>query len=113
MALEWVVLGYAAGAEAIMVLLLTLPGLGRLRKVRDSAELRIARLVHAIRASTPPEVDHEEPAQCALDCLGVDLLLDSVLRDPFDCSDRAVESAHREVEESGLMDLGRIGLREK
>lgn len=32
MALEWVVLGYAAGAEAIMLLLLTLPGLGRLRK---------------------------------------------------------------------------------
>ncbi|KAL7240183.1 hypothetical protein ACSBR2_005953 [Camellia fascicularis] len=32
MALEWVVLGYAAGAEAIMVLLLTLPGVDRLRK---------------------------------------------------------------------------------
>ncbi|XP_071735572.1 uncharacterized protein [Rutidosis leptorrhynchoides] len=32
MALEWVILGYAAGAEAIMVLLLTLPGLGPLRK---------------------------------------------------------------------------------
>ncbi|KAM0058684.1 putative B-cell receptor-associated protein [Helianthus debilis subsp. tardiflorus] len=32
MALEWVVLGYAAAAEAIMVLLLTIPGLGPLRK---------------------------------------------------------------------------------
>ncbi|KAL4637914.1 uncharacterized protein LOC142629305 [Castanea sativa] len=32
MALEWVVLGYAAAAEAIMVLLLTLPGLEGLRK---------------------------------------------------------------------------------
>ncbi|KAF8389960.1 hypothetical protein HHK36_024480 [Tetracentron sinense] len=32
MALEWVVLGYAAAAEAIMVILLTLPGLDRLRK---------------------------------------------------------------------------------
>ncbi|KAG9454727.1 hypothetical protein H6P81_007631 [Aristolochia fimbriata] len=32
MALEWVVLGYAAGAEAIMILLLTLPGVDRLRK---------------------------------------------------------------------------------
>ncbi|KAL2521884.1 hypothetical protein Fot_25807 [Forsythia ovata] len=32
MALEWVVLGYAAGAEAIMLLLLTLPGLDPLRK---------------------------------------------------------------------------------
>lgn len=32
MALEWVVLGYAAGAEAIMLLLLTMPGLDRLRK---------------------------------------------------------------------------------
>ncbi|KAK1301515.1 hypothetical protein QJS10_CPB12g01359 [Acorus calamus] len=32
MALEWVVLGYAAGAEAIMVLLLTLPGFDGLRK---------------------------------------------------------------------------------
>ncbi|KAA8529013.1 hypothetical protein F0562_033499 [Nyssa sinensis] len=32
MALEWVVLGYAAAAEAIMVLLLTLPGLDRLHK---------------------------------------------------------------------------------
>ena len=32
MALEWVVLGYAAAAEAIMVLLLTLPGLDALRK---------------------------------------------------------------------------------
>lgn len=32
MALEWVVLGYAAGAEAIMVLLLTLPGLDGLRR---------------------------------------------------------------------------------
>ncbi|XP_077240016.1 uncharacterized protein LOC143880922 [Tasmannia lanceolata] len=32
MALEWVVVGYAAGAEAIMLLLLTLPGLDRLRK---------------------------------------------------------------------------------
>ncbi|KAL6187026.1 hypothetical protein ACLB2K_043142 [Fragaria x ananassa] len=32
MALEWVVLGYAAGAEAVMVLLLTLPGLDGLRK---------------------------------------------------------------------------------
>ncbi|KAK8959208.1 hypothetical protein KSP40_PGU013961 [Platanthera guangdongensis] len=31
MALEWVVLGYAAGAEAIMLLLLTLPGLGQIR----------------------------------------------------------------------------------
>jgi beta-lactamase regulating signal transducer with metallopeptidase domain len=32
MALEWVVLGYAAGAEAVMLLLLTMPGLDRLRK---------------------------------------------------------------------------------
>ncbi|KAK7320067.1 hypothetical protein RJT34_04797 [Clitoria ternatea] len=32
MALEWVVLGYAAGAEAVMVLLLTIPGLDALRK---------------------------------------------------------------------------------
>ncbi|XP_042497782.1 uncharacterized protein LOC122076498 [Macadamia integrifolia] len=32
MALEWVVLGYAAGAEAIMLLLLTLPGMNPLRK---------------------------------------------------------------------------------
>jgi predicted anti-sigma-YlaC factor YlaD len=31
MALEWIVLGTAAGAEAIMLLLLTLPGLDRLR----------------------------------------------------------------------------------
>ncbi|KAM0833097.1 hypothetical protein ACQ4PT_064486 [Festuca glaucescens] len=31
MALEWVVLGYATGAEAIMLLLLTLPGLDALR----------------------------------------------------------------------------------
>ncbi|KAG2701512.1 hypothetical protein I3760_06G048700 [Carya illinoinensis] len=32
MALEWVVLGYAAGAEAVMVLLLTIPGLEGIRK---------------------------------------------------------------------------------
>ena len=32
MALEWVVLGYAAGAEAVMLLLLTLPGLDGLRR---------------------------------------------------------------------------------
>lgn len=32
MALEWVVLGYAAGAEAIMLLFLTLPGLDFLRR---------------------------------------------------------------------------------
>uniref|UniRef100_A0A5B6ZKX3 Endoplasmic reticulum transmembrane protein n=1 Tax=Davidia involucrata TaxID=16924 RepID=A0A5B6ZKX3_DAVIN len=32
MALEWVVLSYAAGAEAIMLLLLTIPGLDPLRK---------------------------------------------------------------------------------
>jgi Bap31/Bap29 transmembrane region len=32
MALEWVVLGYAAGAEAIMLLFLTLPGLDGLRR---------------------------------------------------------------------------------
>ncbi|RRT54753.1 hypothetical protein B296_00039034 [Ensete ventricosum] len=32
MALEWVVLGYTAGAEAIMLLFLTLPGLGGLRR---------------------------------------------------------------------------------
>ncbi|XP_004503366.1 uncharacterized protein [Cicer arietinum] len=32
MALEWVVLGYAAAAEAIMVILLTIPGLDALRK---------------------------------------------------------------------------------
>ncbi|XP_072952845.1 uncharacterized protein [Typha angustifolia] len=32
MALEWVVLGYAAGAEAIMLLLLTLPGFDGLRR---------------------------------------------------------------------------------
>ncbi|XP_027079452.1 uncharacterized protein [Coffea arabica] len=32
MALEWVVLGYAAAAEAIMLLLLTVPGLDPLRK---------------------------------------------------------------------------------
>ncbi|KAE8710300.1 Detected protein of confused Function [Hibiscus syriacus] len=32
MALEWVVLGYTSGAEAIMLLLLTVPGLDGLRK---------------------------------------------------------------------------------
>ncbi|KAI5677751.1 hypothetical protein M9H77_08701 [Catharanthus roseus] len=32
MALEWVVLSYTAAAEAVMVLLLTLPGLNHLRK---------------------------------------------------------------------------------
>lgn len=32
MALEWVMLGYAAAAEAVMLLLLTLPGLDPLRK---------------------------------------------------------------------------------
>ncbi|PRQ22728.1 putative B-cell receptor-associated protein 29/31 [Rosa chinensis] len=32
MALEWVVLGYAVDAEALMVLLITLPGLEGLRK---------------------------------------------------------------------------------
>ncbi|KAJ3677427.1 hypothetical protein LUZ60_003151 [Juncus effusus] len=32
MALEWVVLGYAAGAEAIMLLFLTLPGLDAIRR---------------------------------------------------------------------------------
>ncbi|KAI3744425.1 hypothetical protein L1987_57505 [Smallanthus sonchifolius] len=32
MAIEWVMLGYATGAEAIMVVLLTMPGLGPLRK---------------------------------------------------------------------------------
>ncbi|KHN16564.1 uncharacterized protein LOC114421198 [Glycine soja] len=32
MALEWVVLGYVAAAEAIMVILLTIPGLEALRK---------------------------------------------------------------------------------
>ncbi|KAL2504460.1 B-cell receptor-associated 31-like [Abeliophyllum distichum] len=32
MALEWIVLGYAAGAEAIMLVLLTLPGIDPLRK---------------------------------------------------------------------------------
>ncbi|XP_018826615.2 uncharacterized protein LOC121258240 [Juglans microcarpa x Juglans regia] len=32
MALEWVVLGYVAGAEAVMVLLLTIPGLEGIRK---------------------------------------------------------------------------------
>ncbi|XP_044478275.1 uncharacterized protein LOC123205395 [Mangifera indica] len=32
MALEWVVLGYTAAAEAIMVLLLTIPGLDGLRR---------------------------------------------------------------------------------
>lgn len=31
MAIEWIMLGYATGAEAIMVLLLTIPGLGPLR----------------------------------------------------------------------------------
>ncbi|KAK9982956.1 hypothetical protein SO802_032481 [Lithocarpus litseifolius] len=33
MALEWVVLGYAAAAEVIMVLFLTVPGLEGLRNV--------------------------------------------------------------------------------
>ena len=32
MALEWVVLGYAAAAEAVMLLLMTFPGLGGLQK---------------------------------------------------------------------------------
>ena len=32
MALEWVVLGYTAAAEAIMILMLTMPGLHRLGK---------------------------------------------------------------------------------
>ncbi|OAY79301.1 uncharacterized protein LOC109725379 [Ananas comosus] len=32
MALEWVVVGYVAGAEAIMLVLLTLPGLDGLRR---------------------------------------------------------------------------------
>ncbi|KAK1425735.1 hypothetical protein QVD17_21090 [Tagetes erecta] len=31
MAIEWIMLGYATAAEAIMVLLLTIPGLGPLR----------------------------------------------------------------------------------
>ncbi|GMP24715.1 hypothetical protein CsSME_00001889 [Camellia sinensis var. sinensis] len=39
MALEWVVLGYAAGAEA-MVLLLTLPSVDRLRKGLIEEELK-------------------------------------------------------------------------
>ncbi|KAJ6726215.1 B-CELL RECEPTOR-ASSOCIATED-LIKE PROTEIN [Salix purpurea] len=40
MALEWVVLGYAAGAEAVMVLLLTIPGLDGLRKGLIAYETR-------------------------------------------------------------------------
>ena len=32
MALEWVVLGYTTAAEAIMILMLTMPGLHRLGK---------------------------------------------------------------------------------
>ncbi|CDY16949.1 BnaC09g40760D [Brassica napus] len=32
MALEWVVLGYAAAAEAVMVILLMMPGLDGLRR---------------------------------------------------------------------------------
>ncbi|OAY66139.1 uncharacterized protein LOC109728431 [Ananas comosus] len=44
MALEWVVLGYAAGAEAIMLVLLTLPGLDALRRG----------LVAAVRSALKP-----------------------------------------------------------
>ncbi|KAF5764114.1 putative B-cell receptor-associated protein [Helianthus annuus] len=41
MALQWAVLGYTAAAEAAMVLLLTLPGLGPLRKGLVSVILNI------------------------------------------------------------------------
>ncbi|XP_020091066.1 uncharacterized protein LOC109712049 [Ananas comosus] len=44
MALEWVVVGYVAGAEAIMLVLLTLPGLDALRRG----------LVAAVRSALKP-----------------------------------------------------------
>lgn len=43
MALEWVVLGYAAAAEVVMLLLLTLPGLDPLRKGLISATRALLR----------------------------------------------------------------------
>ncbi|KAH7834326.1 hypothetical protein Vadar_014932 [Vaccinium darrowii] len=41
MALEWVVLGYAAAAEAVMVLLLTIPGLHALRRGLTAVTLNL------------------------------------------------------------------------
>ncbi|KAK3037987.1 hypothetical protein RJ639_031574 [Escallonia herrerae] len=140
MALEWLVLGYATAAEAIMVLLLTLPGLNGLRKglihrhpqppqalplgnpvlpvpvdghlleVRDSAALRVARFVHPGRAPPPPEVRHEEPAERAAHRRRAPVLLASVLGHALGCSDGAVESAGRENEEERGLNLLSLSL---
>ncbi|KAK3221932.1 hypothetical protein Dsin_008957 [Dipteronia sinensis] len=132
MALEWVVLGYAAAAEAIMVLLLTIPGLdglrrgliagdaqsaeavlvggavlsvlahGHLLEVRDAPQVR-GRLLHADGALAPSEIHHEEPAQRAPDRLGFGFLLVALLGHQSRCQDRAVESEGREAQEQGLI----------
>ncbi|KAJ4710044.1 B-cell receptor-associated protein [Melia azedarach] len=121
MALEWVVLGYAAAAEAIMVLLLTLPGLDGLRKGLVAVTRNLLkpflsvvpfclfllmdiywkyetrpplrwRLMYSDRAFASPEVNHEESAQRAVDRFGFGVLLVALLGDAPCCEDRAVES---------------------
>ncbi|CDY16953.1 BnaC09g40800D [Brassica napus] len=49
MALKWVVLGYAAAAEAIMVILLTMPGLDGLRRGLIAVARKLLKPFLAIR----------------------------------------------------------------
>ncbi|KAA8541391.1 hypothetical protein F0562_025339 [Nyssa sinensis] len=98
MALEWVVIGYAAGAEAIMVLLLTMPGLDRLRSVRYQAILQVP-YVHAVGAAPPPKVGHKEPAQRALDQRRLALLLAPILRHPPYPPSGSAQPPDRQIEE--------------
>ncbi|KAL1553189.1 hypothetical protein AAHA92_13896 [Salvia divinorum] len=48
MALEWVVLGYVSGAEAIMLLLLTVPSLGPIRRGLTAATRSLLRPLLAV-----------------------------------------------------------------
>ena len=59
---------------------------GYLLEVRDSAELR-GRFLHPIGAFAPPEIYHEEPAQCAFDWCRFDFLLASIFGHQFGCED--------------------------
>ncbi|KAF3972828.1 hypothetical protein CMV_003694 [Castanea mollissima] len=100
MALEWVVLGYAAAAETIMILLLTLPGLDPLRKGLDSVTKALLKpfFSGSHSASFCSWTFTGKPEEWDFDRFSVTLLLAFVLGHQARGSGRGVEVSSREAE---------------
>ncbi|KAJ6321918.1 hypothetical protein OIU77_011913 [Salix suchowensis] len=134
MALEWVVLGYAAGAEAVMILLLTIPGLDGLRKGLIAVTRNLLKPFMSVvpfclfllmdiywKYETRPDCEGEScsptehlrhqksimKSQRNALLIGAALifLLASLLGHSSCCEDRAVETARREAQDQGVVTM--------